>query len=114
MTILTVVKAMLIAAVVLVFLVTVASIDYRIAPAALEVLLFGRVMRRIRLADIEAVHRRGALLHESWSGLKIWNSVTIRRRSGLFRNFVVTPDDPDRFVERLVAAVSQVEDRPAS
>jgi len=105
MTTLTLVKAMLIAAVVFVFLVTVGTIDYRIARSGVEVLLLGRVARRIRFEDIEAVDRRGALIHESWSTLKIWNSVTIRRRNGLFRNFVITPDDPDRFVERLREAL---------
>jgi hypothetical protein len=107
MTTLTLVKAMLIAAVVFVFLLTLGTIDYRIGRSAVEVLLLGRVARRIRFGDIEAVDRKGALVHESWSTLKFWNSVTIRRRSGLFKSFVITPDDPDRFVERLREALRQ-------
>src|SRR5207247_11248018 len=55
-------------------------------------------------ADIEEVHRRGALVHENWSSLKFWNSVTIRRRSALLRNFMISPDDPDRFAARLQEA----------
>ncbi len=87
-------KTLLVAAVVLTFLVTVGTISYRITDTTLEA-----------LADIEDVHRRGALIHENWSSLKFWNSVTIRRRSGLFRNFVISPDDPEAFVVRLQDAV---------
>ncbi len=100
-----IIKAMLIALVLLVFLALVGTIGYRITGTALEVRVLGRVVRRVPLADVEEVHRRGALIHENWSGPKFWNSVTVRRRSGLFRNFVISPDDPDRFVERLQEAL---------
>jgi len=99
------VKTMLIAAVVFTFLATVSTIAYRITEAAVEVLILGRVVRRVPLRDIEEVHRRGALFHESWSSLKFWNAVTIRRRGGLMRHVVISPEDPDRFVERLKEAV---------
>jgi hypothetical protein len=105
MTGLFIVKTLLVAGVVLTFLLTVGTITYRIADTNLQVYILGRVVRRIGLADIEEVHRRGALVHENWSSLKFWNSVTIRRRSGLFRNFVISPDDPDAFVVRLQDAV---------
>ncbi|OLD66220.1 MAG: hypothetical protein AUI52_04995 [Acidobacteria bacterium 13_1_40CM_2_68_10] len=104
MTGLFILKALLVAAVVLMFLTTVGTITYRITDTALEVRILGRVIRRILLADIEEVHRRGALVHENWSSLKFWNSVTIRRRSGLLRNFMISPDDPDRFAARLQEA----------
>jgi hypothetical protein len=100
-------KIVVVAGVVFVFMATVSTIAYRITDAALEVLILGRVARRVLLSDIEEVHRRGALLHESWSGPKFWNAVTLRRRTGLFRNFVITPDEPDRFAERLRQAVEQ-------
>ena len=99
-----IVRAMLVVAVVFVFLALVSTIAYRITGTAVEVLILGRVVRRILLADIEDVHRRGALVHENWSGPKFWNAVTIRRRSGVLRNFVLSPDDPDRFVERVLEA----------
>jgi hypothetical protein len=107
MTGLFIIKALLVAAVVLVFLATVGTIAYRITDKALEVRILGRTIRRVLLADIEEVHRRGALIHENWSSLKFWNSVTVRRRSGWFRNFVISPDDPDRFVARLQDALSR-------
>ena len=107
MTSLFIIKAMLISAVVLFFLATVGTIAYRITDSALEVRILGRAIRRIPLADIEEVHRRGALVHENWSSLKFWNGVTIGRRSGLLRNFVISPDDPDGFVERLQEKLRQ-------
>ncbi len=107
MTGLTLVKAMLIAMVVFTFLATVSTIRYRITESALEVLILGMVVRRILLADIEEVHRRGCLVHENWSGPKFWNSVTVRRRTGFLKNLVISPDDPDRFVERLRDSVAR-------
>jgi hypothetical protein len=92
---------MIVAAIVFGVLAVLATIRYRITHESLEVLVLGRVARRVLLADIEEVHRRGAFIRESWCGLKFWNSVTIRRRSGILRNFLISPDDPDRFAERL-------------
>ncbi len=107
MTVLALVKAVLVAGVLFAFLATVSTIDYRITPSAVEVRILGAVLRRVLLSDIEEVHRRGAFLHESWSGPKFWNAVTIRRRSGLLRNLVISPDDPDRFAEEIRLAVER-------
>lgn len=100
-----IVQAMLLAAILVGFLAVVGSIACRVTPAAVEVLILGRVVRRVRLDEIEEVHRRGAFVHESWSGLRFWNAVTLRRSRGLFRNLIVTPDDPDRFIEELNRAL---------
>jgi hypothetical protein len=94
----TVVLAMLLTAVVVLGAACIGSIRCALAPDAVEVRVLGRVVRRVHLADIESVDRRGALVNESWSGPRFWNAVTLRRRRGLFRNVIVTPDDPDRFV----------------
>ena len=98
------IKTLLIGAVVFLFFATAGTIRYRITERAVEVLILGLVARRVLLADIEEVHRRGALLHESWSGFKFWNAVTLRRRSGLLKNFVISPEDPDQFAARLQEA----------
>jgi len=66
MTGLFIVKTLLVAGIVLLFLLTAGTISYRITdrtPRAHP----RRVVRRIHLADIEDVHRRGALIHENWS-----------------------------------------------
>jgi hypothetical protein len=94
----TLVLAMLLTAIGVAGAAFIGSIRCALGPDAVEVSLLGRVVRRVRLADLESVDRRGALVNESWSGFRFWNAVTLRRRSGLFRNVIVTPDDPDRFV----------------
>jgi hypothetical protein len=94
----TLVLAMLLTAVLVVGGASIGSIRCSLGADAVEVRVLGRVVRRVRLADIESVDRRGALLNESWSGPRFWNAVTLRRRRGLVRNVIVTPDDPDRFV----------------
>jgi len=104
---LTLIKAELIGGVLFVYGALVGTIEGRISGAAIEVRILGKVVRRVPLAEIEEVHRRGALLHEPWAGPKFWNAVTIRRRSGLLRNLVLTPDDPDRFVLRLREAIQR-------
>lgn len=103
---------MLIAGALFTFAALIGTIRYRITPDAIEILTLGKVARRIPLTDIVDVHRRGALLHENWSGPRFWNAITIRRRRGLIRNIVISPDDPDRFMERLVDTVRQSTGRP--
>lgn len=109
-----IVQAMLLAAILVGFFAVVGSIACRVTPSAVEVLILGRVVRRISLDDIEEVHRRGAFVHESWSGLRFWNAVTLRRRRGLFRNVIVTPDDPDRFMDDLSRARQETQEREGS
>jgi hypothetical protein len=94
-------EAMLIAAVLVLFCAAIGSIRYRVTGEAVEVLLLGHRVRRIAFDDIEEVSRRGSFIHESWSGPRFWNAVTLRRRRGLFRHVIITPDDPDRFVDSL-------------
>ena len=109
-----IVQAMAIAAVCLVVLAAIGTIRYRVTDAALEVATLWMVVRRIPLADIEEVHRRGAFPHESWSGPRFWNAVTIRRRRGLLRSIIITPDDPDRFVADLTMVIQGRESRASN
>ena len=91
---------------VLLMLLAVFTMRYRITERAVEVLMFGFPVRRIRLDDIEGIHRGGTLWNEHWTNFKLRNCVTLRRRSGLVRNFVITPDDPDRFIAEIEERLS--------
>ena len=106
-------RAMLIAPIVVLFFAAIGSIRYRLTDDAIEVEVFGRRVRRFLLDDIEEVSRRGAFIHESWSGPRFWNAVTLRRRRGFLRHVIITPDEPDRFVEeigrRLTAKLARTE-----
>ena len=87
--------------IVAVVLYAVATLRYRITDRAVEVLILGCCVRRIRLDDIEHVYRGGAFWNEHWTNFKLWNCVTLRRKSGWFRNFVITPDNPTGFIAGL-------------
>src|SRR5512140_3480934 len=70
---------------------------YRITRTHLEVTLFGLSVRRLQLSDIRTISARRLRRHER--GEQWWNTLhpsrrflTIRRRSGVFRYFVVTPN----------------------
>ncbi len=92
---------------------------YRISGTHFEVTLWGLRVRRIALRDIEQVsvrHRRWA---EQW-----WNTwrparrrLLIRRRRGLCRNIIITPERRYEFkaeLERAMLAASPSNDAPAS
>jgi hypothetical protein len=95
------VQAMVIAAILFFYLAACGSIRYRFREDSLVVEVLGIKVRRFRYDDIEAVHREGAFPHESWGGWRFWNSVTLRRRSGFLRHVILTPDDPEWFVAEL-------------
>ena len=59
----------------------------------LKVTLFGLCLRRIRLADIECVSKQQAHWAEKWyNTLKpAHRMLVIRRRRGLFKDFIITP-----------------------
>lgn len=69
-------------------------LHYRVGSRHIKVLLFGVPIRRVALAEIEAVSKRPG---SGWT--ERWFSTTrpkhriliIRRRRGLFRNFAITP-----------------------
>lgn len=103
----TLIQALFLGGALFIYLGLIATTEGRITESALEVRVLGKVARRVPFTEIEEVHRRGALIHEPWAGPKFWNAITVRRRRGLFRNLVLTPDDPDRFVERLREAIER-------
>jgi len=78
-------------------------IHYQLGAEGLEVLVGRWPVRRIRYDDIESVRRGYRFWNEHWtSRIDISRTaVTIRRRSGIMKNFVITPDDPDAFVSEL-------------
>jgi hypothetical protein len=82
-------------------LYAVTTLRYRITAQAVEVLIFGCCVRRIRLDDIEHVRRGNVFWNEHWTNFKLWNCVTLRRKSGWIRNFVITPDKPTEFIAEL-------------
>jgi hypothetical protein len=66
---------------------------YAITERHLKVTLFGLCLRRIRLADIESISKRPSPWAEKWPTTlrPSHRTLVIRRRSGLFKVFVITP-----------------------
>jgi hypothetical protein len=75
-------------------------IDYRLAPTEVQITVFGFVVRKFAYADIEDVLMGSRSGGENWAR-RFSGYVTIRRKRGLFRSVVITPDDPEGFVMQL-------------
>jgi hypothetical protein len=85
------------------------QIDYRVTRQSLEVRFFNRCIRRIPLADIRYVNKRRKGPAEFW-----WNTffprkrvLVIHRRTGWFKNIVITPRHRYAFKEQLEQAMHQ-------
>ncbi|MBI5396376.1 MAG: hypothetical protein HZA91_13865 [Verrucomicrobia bacterium] len=90
-----------VALVVVAVLVAIFTLRYRITNRAVEVLIFGACVRRVWLHDIASVRRGSSLWNEHWTNFRLWNSVTLRRKTGLIKNFVITPENPTAFIAEL-------------
>jgi hypothetical protein len=52
-------------------------------------------------SDIESVERGSPIWNEHWNRLALDPNITIRRRSGFIKNFVINPPDTDEFIAQL-------------
>jgi uncharacterized protein (UPF0248 family) len=84
---------------------------YVLTDRHLKVTLFGLCLRRIRLADIESVSKRQAHRAEKWyNTLKPAHRIlVIRRRRGLFKDFIITPRNRYVFKTELEQTLAKVQ-----
>jgi hypothetical protein len=81
--------------------------SYVLADEALEV-RFGRWnARRVAYSDMESVRDGLALINEHWTNPWPLRFLTIRRRTGWLRNFVINPDDRGSFSSELSARIAK-------
>jgi len=93
--------------------------QYKISDGILRVELFGRVpLRRVRLEDIQEARiispwpfsehfSIDTLFAEAWpSRVFIRKGVLIRKKRGLSRRLVLTPQDPTKFIDVISPRVS--------
>ncbi|MFN0066111.1 MAG: hypothetical protein ACKVYV_00600 [Limisphaerales bacterium] len=101
-----VVPLALVAAGVLV-VVVFSNIRYRLGRHEVEVLLFGVRLRRVMLNDIRDVVDGRSLLAEHWPNtlLSAGRALTLERRTGLLRRFVITPKDRTHFRRQIEFAL---------
>jgi hypothetical protein len=92
----------------------IATIRYRFAEEALEVVVLGVVFRRIPYAGIETADRGGSLWHEHWVTFRLDRLVSLRLREGRHRMVVVTPPDPQAFLQELTARLNRQDAKGAT
>ncbi|MFM8904914.1 MAG: hypothetical protein ACKOIB_06675 [Verrucomicrobiota bacterium] len=79
-----------------------AGMSFAVDDAHVRVLMYGRTVRKVPLADIEWADRRWDFWNEHYAvSLRPSRVVRLRRRTGLFRSFIITPPDADSFVALL-------------
>jgi hypothetical protein len=82
-----------------------ASIRYHITSTHLKISWLGLPVRRLRLDDIKRIGARPVVWAERWPNC--WDRgrmLILRRHTGLFRNFVITPRFPYEFRNSLEQA----------
>lgn len=75
--------------------------DYKLAETGLEVKFGALTVRKIGYSDMESVEPGFTFWNEHWTNFRPCQCLTIRRRSGWIRNFVINPPDRDGFIREL-------------
>ena len=79
-----------------------ANITFDISQDMVRIQLFGITLRRIALSDIEFADRTWCWWNEHYNTtLNPKRIIRLRRRSGIIRNLIITPKDPDAFLSEL-------------
>ena len=96
------------------FLMTwlVTHIRYHITQQHVKITLFGVVLRRIRLANIESVSKRriDGLAENWWSTSRpTHRSLVIRKKRGLLKNVILTPHTRYVFKAELERALQRLD-----
>ena len=81
----------------------VPKIRYEVDPEFLRVILGPFTMRKIALGDIAFVDTQAPVWNEHWCNC--FNArgriIRIRRKTGMVRNFIITPEDRNAFIASL-------------
>ena len=75
--------------------------QYACGDESVEVKLGPFTVRRVRYDDIEEVSPGRAFWNEHWTNIWPWRYLTLRRKSGWFRNFVINPEDQEAFASEV-------------
>ncbi|MDE2038924.1 MAG: PH domain-containing protein [Elusimicrobia bacterium] len=74
---------------------------YEFGEEGLEVRLGPWTVRRVRYDDIEDIRIGYNLWNEHWTNIWPWRYLTLRRKTGWVRNFVINPADREAFAQLL-------------
>jgi hypothetical protein len=82
-------------------MLTLRTTRYELRDDALCVVIGGQCVRRVLYSDMESVERGYPIWNEHWNRLALDPNITIKRRSGLIKNFVINPPNTDEFIAQL-------------
>ena len=88
----------------------VASLRYIVDDRYVRVVCWGITFRKIALTDIVNISTDAPLWNEHWCNTILvgGRTVCLRRRTGLFRNFIITPKNRDEFIRDLRQRLGQI------
>ena len=87
----------------------ITRIRYEIDDRVVRVVWLGLTVRKIALSDIKDVHTKFRFWNEHWCNTLFQcadRRVTIDRKSGLIRHFIITPANRDAFIAELRTCLS--------
>ncbi len=79
----------------------IATLKFRLGDQALEIIALGVPFRTIPYGDIQSADRGGSLFCEHWASFRLRNRITLRLGQGKRRAIVITPPDPEMFLQDL-------------
>jgi hypothetical protein len=95
--------------------------QYSLENDTIRVQLFGTItLRKIRIAEIDEAamvdwkqmmpfsssFKPSLLFSERWGGYEIGRGIALKKHSGVIRTIIISPKDPEKFVELINAAKS--------
>ena len=88
-------------------MLVIRSIRYRVTKTHLKVILLGVPIRRVRLDNIRHIGNKPVRWAERWASapFDVGRLLVVRRKRGLFKNFVITPSRPYEFRFALFQAI---------
>ena len=77
------------------------SLRYELRDEGLCVVILGVCVRRIEYSDMADVRRGAPLWNEHYNRLALDPNITIVRKTGAIKNFVINPPQTDEFMREL-------------
>lgn len=91
------------------------GLSFTIDRGHVRVRAYGWTVRKVAIEDIEFADRTWVWWNEHYtSTLNLRRIVRLRRRSGLFKNFVITPREPLAFLRELASHGVRIETNSSS
>ena len=80
------------------------GMTFTVDEACVRVRMYGLTVRKVAVSDIEWAAQDWVFWNEHWTNtVNPKKLVLLRRRTGWFRNFVISPPSPSEFLRELAA-----------